>query len=135
MLVLHLDRRLVLVLILAVLSRVACVFTPSSFLARTPQPVCLFFKFVFFSASTGTSLGRLVFQIERKRRGRTLYVPSFLRSHSGHCVFCGFVDYSSKKLLLSFSPAEATLFLVWILFAVGNTPYGKWHSSRAEPPL
>ena len=76
-----------LVLILTVLSRVACVFTPSSFLARTPQPVCLFFKFVFFSASTGTSLGRLVFQIERKRRGRTLYVPSFLRSHSGHCVF------------------------------------------------
>ena len=34
-------------LILAVISRVACVFTPSSFLARTPQSV-FFFKFDFF---------------------------------------------------------------------------------------
>ena len=122
-------------LILAVLSRVACVFTPSSFLARTPQSVgCFFFKFDFFRF-----YGHLPRQInfpDRTKTSRAYLVRSkFFKEPLWSLCFCVFVDYSSKKLLLSFSPAEATLFLVWILFAVGNTPYGKWHSSRAEPPL
>ena len=57
-----------------------------------------------------------------------------LRSHSELFVVVFFADYSTKKTcFLFFSSRSYTISSIYVV-AVGSTPYGKWHTSRTEPP-